>query len=92
MAGEDPPLTARLRRTPCCSCNGACGDVHHPTQFRWKNPGQKGRRAHDCFALPMCHGCHMALHALSGPFKGWSGDYLRSWERSQLERLTGDEF
>lgn len=61
--------------------------MHHPTQFRWKHPEQQGRRAHDSFALPMRHACHMDLHALRGNFRGWSGARLRAWEQVELASL-----
>lgn len=94
MAGELPAYTARLRLSPCCCCGREGGSVHHPTQFRFKHPEQMGVRAHDSFALPMRHGCHMDLHALAGRFKGWSREELQGWEQQQLGALAllGDEF
>lgn len=80
MAGELPALTDELRRAPCCTCNRRGCEPHHPTKDRFRSPRGADRRAHDVFAIPLCHRCHMALHALGGPFKGWTRKRMRDWE------------
>lgn len=42
-----------------------------------------GQRAHDHDAMPLCTPCHVALHMLTGRFKGWRRDDLRAWQDEQ---------
>jgi hypothetical protein len=37
--------------------------------------------------IPKCRRLHMQLHALSGPFKGWTREQLRSWGMAHVRRL-----
>lgn len=38
--------------------------------------------------IPKCRRLHMQLHALSGPFKGWTRERLRSWGMAHVRRLA----
>ena len=50
-------------------------------------------RRHDRESMPLCLQCHHDLHNLSGLFKGWNRDELRTWQeahvQSTLYRLRG---
>jgi hypothetical protein len=85
MANEDPVYLVRVRGLPCSMCRArpySC--AHHPRQFA--HAGHDARRAHDHYAIPLCHDCHINLHALAGRFRVFDGEGLRAWERLQVEK------
>lgn len=88
-AGADAIYLAYVHRLRCCARDIAPGTrcrggivAHHP---RHHAPGV-GRKAPDIFAISLCDGHHKELHALSGAFKGWKRDQLRSWQDGWVER------
>lgn len=88
MAGEDKRYTTWIQGLPCRKCHERPCTAHHPTQHR--HTGHDARRAHDRFTIPLCNapnGCHMQLHRLSGPFKGWTRERLQAWENEQIAML-----
>lgn len=36
-------------------------------------------------AIPLCRGDHGNIHALTGPFLGWSVAEVQAWENRQLD-------
>lgn len=88
MAGEDPEHVKRVRAMPCAACGATpAGCAHH------KMGAGMGRRAHDHMAIPLCHGCHMNLHALRGRFKGWDRERRRAWEDGAVRLVfVGDDW
>lgn len=44
-----------------------------------------GTRAHDWTCAPMCHDHHMERHALTGAFKGFTGEHMRAFCASAVE-------
>jgi hypothetical protein len=43
-----------------------------------------GMRGHDHRAIPLCRKCHMDLHALKGPFRGWQKQQVRDWVDARI--------
>jgi hypothetical protein len=79
VAGEDSRYTAWLRTQPCCRCGVCpCGEVHH------RSGAGLALRSHDDEGMPLCHACHMDLHALTGQFKGWPKEARREWEKAMV--------
>lgn len=79
MAGEDKAYCGWLRSLPCCMCGARPVQVHHRTG------AGMARRAHDHEGMPLCHQCHTDLHGLTGKFKGWDKQRLRTWQREQVD-------
>ncbi len=64
-----------IRRQPCVGCcTEPAGEAHHT--------GRHGvaQKPPDEQAVPLCHACHMALHDLTGPFRGFEKRHLHAWE------------
>ena len=81
MANEDPKYLQWIREQPCVMCKRTpSAEVHHETG------AGMGLRAHDHKAMPLCHRCHMAFHAVHGPFKGWDRKKLNEWQKEQYQR------
>lgn len=73
------PYLSWLRRQPCVGCRREpAGEAHHT--------GQHGlaQKPPDEFAVPLCHECHMALHDLKGPFRGFEKRHRHAWEAMVL--------
>lgn len=96
MANEDPAYLDRVRHQQCCSpsgCRARRCEAHHSTG------SGMGLRAHDHESMPLCARHHYDFHALSGPFKGWTKERLKQWQREQvaatrrrLEEIRDDEW
>jgi hypothetical protein len=85
MAGEDLEYTDHLHQQACSMIgHGQCIGVIHVHHA----PGRKGigQRNPDDTGKPLCAGHHTQRHALSGPFKGWTKETIRKWERETAER------
>lgn len=68
-----------VRRQSCWQCGRTpAGSAHH------KTGAGMGRRASDHDTMPLCHGCHMAFHSASGPFKGWGKGQRRKWQEEAI--------
>lgn len=68
-----------LRRQPCLGCGiEPAGEAHHV--------GRHGmaQKPPDDQAIPLCHACHMALHDLRGPFRGFEKRHIKTWEAMAL--------
>jgi hypothetical protein len=96
VADEDHEYLAWLRKQACCLCECPFGvHAHHHTHGAVTQyeafPGAltrargKSQRAHDSWAMPLCVKCHLQLHSLSGRFRGWVKEQLRTW---QTERVS----
>lgn len=59
-------------------CDAA--EAHHPRQYA---PGL-ATKAPDDTVIAICSRHHRDLHALTGPFKGWSRARLQAWERERV--------
>lgn len=85
MAGDDLDYAKRVAALPCYRCGAPPpSQVHHHTAHRGL-----GQRSDDVYAMPLCARCHESLHALSGPFRGWTKERLRAWQ-SRMAALTSD--
>lgn len=85
MAGDDLAYRRRVAALPCCRCGAPPpSQVHHHTAHRGL-----GQRSSDLYAMPLCHGHHMQLHSLSGPFRGFTKERLRAWQ-SRMAAITAD--
>jgi hypothetical protein len=85
MAGEDRDYADWLRAQPCCApCwpQHPSGEIHHA-----RHDVGMGLRAHDHRAVPICRKHHTDLHGLSGPFRGWNRDGIRSFLDDEIARL-----
>lgn len=99
MADEEPRYTNWIRTQPCAACGTTIGiEPHHALFGTTYNPegprppkaipdARKGgsQRSHDYFSIPLCMKHHTpGLHKLAGPFAGWTGSQLESWERDRV--------
>jgi hypothetical protein len=100
LADEEPRYTAWIRTQPCAICFGGVGQIepHHALYGTTYSPegtrpakaiegARKGgaQRSHDYFSIPLCMKHHTpGLHKLAGPFAGWTGAELETWEREQV--------
>lgn len=46
----------------------------------------QNRKADDRTAVALCHHAHMQLHALKGPWKGWTKEQLRQWKERAIRK------
>lgn len=94
MANEDPAYTAWLRTQPCQApgphdCRGV--EIHHPPHRRATGLG--ARRAHDHHAVRLCVTSHVhGVHALRGPFKGWTRERVRAWADERAAENRARDF
>ena len=82
---RDPAYMKFVRTLPCSALNlGPCsgGVIAHHAGI---HPGW-GRKADDDTCVALCNSHHMALHALSGDFRGFCRETLRIW---QDEAISG---
>lgn len=87
---HDESYLAWIRALPCC-CHQhpehPGRDAHHPRHELGGGPIGAGLKADDRRAVPLSRQHHQDLHALSGPFRGWTGDMLRQWLDEKGEAL-----
>ncbi len=87
MASECPDHLRSVRLLPCCArdlgheCYGPI-EAHHAG----RKPGM-GMKAHDMTCIPLCRGHHTGagIHALHGPFKGWTRAQVREWQDKMID-------
>lgn len=70
----------------CCCCGEPPGRDGNHCHHRIGKGADKGvaLKVSDRDTMPLCWKCHTHLHALSGPFKGWSGEQLRLWQLGKI--------
>lgn len=79
---HDSPYLAWLVRQPCCCPElhvHPGGDVHHPRHSVVGGSLGAMLKADDDRGVPLSRQHHRDLHALAGPFRGWTGSQLRAW-------------
>lgn len=62
---EDPKHLALIRQLPCLCCGRGPSEAAHvrmSDHLRGKPITGIGCKPSDCWAIPMCHGCHMRQH------------------------------
>ncbi len=70
---------AWVRRQPCLGCGREpAGEAHHTGRHGI------GQKPPDGQAVPLCAECHMALHDLTGPFRGFERRHRKAWEELVL--------
>lgn len=79
---DDPAYLAWIC-APACNA-GAPSEAHH---HNLRGAGI-GRKAPDRNAMPLCTPHHVpGIHAIAGPFGGWSKDELRAWQDQRVLAL-----
>jgi hypothetical protein len=83
----DSRYRAWVQRQPCCApgcTQPAPSQAHHHNLMG----AGVARKAHDRYAMPLCVEHHVfGLHALAGPFKGWTRAQLKLWQDEQCVRF-----
>lgn len=80
MANECPLYLEWIRQQACLACgHNPAGEAHHTGR------SGMGQRPDDAQAVPLCHACHMALHDLRGPFRGFERRHVKAWEGMAVE-------
>lgn len=72
---RSPEYIAWVKSLPCCRCAGPGGDPHHVIGLHWGLSGM-GLTAPDSLAMPVCRGCHQAIHN-SPELQRWQPEWLR---------------
>ncbi|EOG3024081.1 DUF968 domain-containing protein [Salmonella enterica] len=82
---ELPGYTQWVKRQPCCGCGNVSDDPHHIIDHGF---GGTGTKACDLLVIPLCRGCHNALHADVRAWEEQNGSQLL-WLARTLARATG---
>lgn len=82
-AVKDESFKAAVRLLPCCArymgpCRGHV-DPHHAGDDRGL-----GQKASDDTCIPMCRKHHTEIEDVTGAFKGWIKEMLRSWQDEKI--------
>ncbi|HHH1510500.1 TPA: DUF968 domain-containing protein [Yersinia enterocolitica] len=65
-----------VKSQACSGCGGSAGDAHH---IIGHGQGGMGTKAHDLFTIPLCRGCHDALHADMHTWEAEYGSQIVLW-------------
>lgn len=92
---EESAWLDAIHREPCVGIADFPGhvcwspDADNPIDASHVGPrGGIARKGPWTNTIPKCRRLHMQLHALSGPFKGWTRERLRSWGMAHVRRLA----
>ncbi|WP_145537322.1 DUF968 domain-containing protein [Yersinia alsatica] len=65
-----------VKSQACSGCGGSADDAHH---IIGHGQGGMGTKAHDLFSIPLCRGCHDALHADMHTWEAEYGSQIVLW-------------
>lgn len=65
-----------VKSQACSGCGGSADDAHH---IIGHGQGGMGTKAHDLFTIPLCRGCHDALHADMHTWEAEYGSQIVLW-------------
>lgn len=65
-----------VKSQACSGCGGSADDAHH---IIGHGQGGMGTKAHDFFTIPLCRGCHDALHADMHTWEAEYGSQIVLW-------------
>ncbi|HHH1258999.1 TPA: DUF968 domain-containing protein [Yersinia enterocolitica] len=65
-----------VKSQSCSGCGGSADDAHH---IIGHGQGGMGTKAHDLFSIPLCRGCHDALHADMHTWEAEYGSQIVLW-------------
>jgi hypothetical protein len=89
---DDPDYLAWLRlqmcRAPIAPHPG--GDAHHARHDEHGASLGGHLKAPDRRAISLCRCCHNDLHALAGPFKGWTRKGVRDFVDAQIAQQRAE--